>query len=47
MEKTFIRVRSVKDITIFTSLIVLGSVLVALPTGAGMYQPMKVDTKND
>ena len=36
MEKTFIRVRSVKDITIFTSLIVLGSVLVALPTGAGI-----------
>lgn len=36
MEKTFIRVRSVKDITIFTSLIVLGSVLVALPGGAGI-----------
>lgn len=36
MEKTFIRVASVKDIAIFTSLIVLGSVLVALPTGAGI-----------
>lgn len=36
MEKTFIRVRSIKDITIFTSLIVLGSVLVALPTGTGV-----------
>ena len=32
MEKTFVRVRSAKDITIFTSLIILGSVLVALPT---------------
>lgn len=36
MEKTFIKVRSVKDIIIFTSLIVLGSVLIALPTGAGI-----------
>ena len=36
MEKTFIRVRSVKDITIFSTLIILGSVLVALPTGAGI-----------
>ena len=36
MEKTFIRVRSVKDITIFSSLIILGSALVALPTGAGV-----------
>lgn len=36
MEKTFIRVRSVKDIVIFSSLILLGSVLVALPTGAGI-----------
>ena len=36
MEKTFIRVRSAKDITIFASLIILGSVLVALPTGAGI-----------
>lgn len=36
MEKTFSRVRSAKDITIFSSLIVLGSVLVALPTGAGV-----------
>lgn len=36
MEKTFIKVRSVKDIVIFTSLIVLGSVLIALPTGASI-----------
>ena len=36
MEKTFIRVRSVKDIVISASLIILGSVLVALPTGAGV-----------
>ncbi len=36
MEKKFVRVRSIKDIVIFTSLIVLGSVLVALPTGAGI-----------
>lgn len=36
MEKTFIRVRSVKDILIFSSLIVAGSILVALPTGTGV-----------
>lgn len=36
MEKTFIRVRSVKDIVISASLIISGSVLVALPTGAGV-----------
>ncbi len=36
MEKTFIRVRSAKDITISASLIILGSVLVALPTGASV-----------
>lgn len=36
MEKTFSRVRSAKDIAIFVSLIVLGSVLIALPTGAGV-----------
>lgn len=36
MEKTFTRVRSVKDIVIFSSLITLGSILVALPTGAGI-----------
>ena len=36
MEKTFIRVRSVKDIVIFASLIIIGSVLLALPTGAGV-----------
>ena len=36
MEKTFVRVRSAKDITIFITLIIVGSVLVALPTGAGI-----------
>ncbi len=36
MEKTFIRVRSIKDIVISVSLIVLGSVLVALPTSASV-----------
>ena len=36
MEKEFIRVRSIKDIVIFVSLIVAGSVLVALPTGAAV-----------
>ena len=36
METNFIRVRSAKDITIFISLVVIGSVLVALPTGAGV-----------
>lgn len=36
MEKTFIRVRSVKDITVFSSLIILGSILIALPTGAAV-----------
>lgn len=36
MENTFVRVRSAKDIVISLSLIILGSVLVALPTGAGI-----------
>ena len=36
MEKTFVRARSAKDITIFITLIIVGSVLVALPTGAGI-----------
>ena len=36
MEKTFTRVRSIKDITIFSTLIILGCVLVAIPTGAGI-----------
>lgn len=36
MEKTFVRVHSAKDIIISVSLIVLGSVLVALPTGVGI-----------
>ena len=33
MEKTFIRVHSIKDIVIFISLLVLGGILVAVPTG--------------
>lgn len=36
MEKTFIRVRSIKDIATFVSLIVLGSILIALPTSASI-----------
>ena len=36
MEKEFIRVRSIKDIVIFVSLIVAGSVLVALPTSTAV-----------
>lgn len=36
MEKTFVRVFSAKDIVIFSSIIILGSVLVALPTSAGI-----------
>lgn len=36
MEKTFNRVRSIKDIVIFVSLIVLGSILIALPTSASI-----------
>ena len=36
MEKEFIRVRSIKDIVIFVSLIVAGSVLTALPAGAAV-----------
>ena len=36
MEKTFVRVHSAKDIIISVSFIVLGSVLVALPTGTGV-----------
>ena len=36
MEKTFIRVRSIKDITIFLSLIILGSIIIALPTSASI-----------
>ena len=32
MEKTFVRVHSIKDIVIFISLLVLGGILVALPT---------------
>ena len=33
MEKTFTRVHSIKDIVIFISLLILGSILVAVPTG--------------
>ena len=33
MEKTFIRVRSIKDIVIFTSLAIVGIILTALPVG--------------
>lgn len=36
MNKEFVRVRSVKDIVVFTSLIVIGSILIALPSGAGV-----------
>ena len=32
MEKTFVRVHSIKDIVIFISLLVLGGILVAVPT---------------
>ncbi len=36
MEKNFIRVRSVKDIIVFTTLMTAGSVLVALPTSTSI-----------
>ena len=36
MEKTFLRVRSVKDITIVSTLIILGSLLIALPTSTAV-----------
>ena len=36
MEKTFNRVRSTKDIIIFVSLVIAGSVLILLPTGAAV-----------
>jgi hypothetical protein len=36
MEKEFIRVRSIKDILTFVILILAGSVLILLPTGAGV-----------
>lgn len=36
MEKTFIRVRSVKDIAVFASLIVVGCLLTLLPVGDGL-----------
>lgn len=36
MKKEFLRVRSIKDITISVSLIILGTVLILLPTGAGV-----------
>ena len=36
MEKNFIRVRSVKDIVIFSTLIIAGAILIALPTGTAV-----------
>ena len=36
MEKTFIRVRSAKDIITSISFIIIGAALLALPTGAGI-----------
>ena len=36
MEKTFNRVRSIKDIVTFATLVVLGSILIALPTSASI-----------
>ena len=36
MVKTFVRVRSIKDIIIFTSLIIAGIILIMLPTGASV-----------
>lgn len=36
MNKTFVRVRSAKDIIISSSLIILGCVLIALPTGSAI-----------
>lgn len=36
MEKEFIRVRSVKDIVIFSTLIIAGAILIALPTGTAV-----------
>ena len=36
MEKTFIKVRSAKDILISSSLVILGSILLALPTGTAV-----------
>lgn len=36
MKKEFTSVRAIKDIVIFTSLIIAGSILIALPTGTGI-----------
>ena len=36
MEKNFIRVRSTKDIIVSTTLVILGSVLIALPTSTSI-----------
>ena len=36
MEKTFIRVRSAKDIILSSSFIIIGCILIALPTDVGM-----------
>ena len=37
MEKTFIRVHSIKDIIIFASLAIIGIILTALPAGEGTH----------
>lgn len=36
MNKIFVRVRTIKDIVIFTSLIIIGITLIILPTGPGI-----------
>lgn len=36
MNKTFVRVRSIKDIVVFTSLIIIGITIIILPTGPGI-----------
>ena len=36
MEKTFIKVRSIKDVLISSSMIIVGSILLALPTSASV-----------
>lgn len=42
MEKTFIRVHSAKDIVISVSLIIVGSILIALPTGAKLLEQVRL-----
>lgn len=36
MKKTFVKVRSIKDIVVFVSLIIVGIILVVLPVDAGV-----------